>query len=385
VVAVRDAVDDAVGFAAALRRAALDVSPGDVAQFVRAAEAVDPSRIEELYWAGRATLVHRPEDFELYELVFGEYWMSLAPRPKSDPVAPIAVLLDDRSDDDNAADGDDGPTEPDEVLSVRYSAREILSRKDFALCTEEELAEAYRLMAQFAFDGAQRRSRRYRRVAHGRRLDLRRTIADSLRTDGELIRRHYTDKRMQSRRMVFLIDVSGSMEHYARALVRFVQAAVVGAHRVEAFTLGTRLTRITRQLSDRDPDRAVAAASAAVKDWSGGTRLGESIGEFNSRWGVRGMARGAVVVVLSDGWDRGDPTVMDEQMQRLARVAHRVIWVNPLKSTDGYAPLAAGMAAALPHVDDFVEGESLDALAALARTLSNASARDRVVSGSFNA
>jgi uncharacterized protein with von Willebrand factor type A (vWA) domain len=294
------------------------------------------------------------------------------------------VLLDDSTDDGESGDeGEDG--QPDEVLSVRYSAHEVLSAKDFALCTDDELDEAYRLMAQFGFQGAQRRSRRHRRVSHGRRLDLRRTIADSLRTDGELIRRHYTDVKVQSRRLVFLLDVSGSMEHYARAMVRFVQAAVVGAHRVEAFTLGTRLTRVTRQLSDRDPDRAVAAASEAVQDWSGGTRLGESIGEFNDRWGVRGMARGAVIVVLSDGWDRGDPAVMSEQMQRLSRVAYRVIWVNPLKATKGYAPLAAGMAAALPHIDDFVEGESLDALSALARTLSEVARGERISSGRFNA
>ena len=166
--------------------------------------------------------------------------------------------------------------------------------------------------------------------------------------------------------MVLLLDVSGSMEPYARALLRFVQAAVAGRGRVEAFALGTRLTRLTRELSSRDPDRALRAAAEAVLDWSGGTRLGAGLGRFNDEWGCRGMARGAVAVILSDGWDRGNPAEMAEQMRRLSRVAHRVVWVNPLKATPGYQPLARGMAAALPHVDAFVEGHNLDSLERLA-------------------
>jgi uncharacterized protein with von Willebrand factor type A (vWA) domain len=172
------------------------------------------------------------------------------------------------------------------------------------------------------------------------------------------------------RRLVVLLDISGSMEPYARALLQFMHSAVVGRQRVETFTLGTRLTRVTRELSSRDPDRALHRASGRVEDWSGGTRLGETLRLFNDRWGVRGMARGAIVVILSDGWDRGDPNVLAEQMQRLGRVAHRVVWVNPLKAGPGYAPLARGMAAALPHVDAFVEGHSVDALERLAMVMS---------------
>jgi uncharacterized protein with von Willebrand factor type A (vWA) domain len=160
------------------------------------------------------------------------------------------------------------------------------------------------------------------------------------------------------------------MEPYARAFVRFLHAAVVGRRRVEAFALGTRLTRITRELSSRDPDAAVRAAAARVDDWSGGTRLGEGLRAFNDGWGVRGMARGAVVVVLSDGWDRGDAAVLREQMERLRRVAYRIVWVNPLKASPGYAPLAQGMAAALPYVDEFVEGHSLAALETVADAIS---------------
>jgi uncharacterized protein with von Willebrand factor type A (vWA) domain len=171
------------------------------------------------------------------------------------------------------------------------------------------------------------------------------------------------------RRLVLLLDVSGSMEPYARALLRFVHAAVAGRQKVEAFTLGTRLTRVTRELTSRDPDVALAAAARRVPDWSGGTRLGDDLRRFNDEWGVRGLARNSVVVVLSDGWDRGDPEVLGTQMERLRRVTHRLVWVNPLKVTPGYAPLARGMAAALPHIDHFVEGHSIAAMEELARVI----------------
>jgi uncharacterized protein with von Willebrand factor type A (vWA) domain len=190
-----------------------------------------------------------------------------------------------------------------------------------------------------------------------------------LRSGGEPINRAFSSTTRRPRRVVLLFDVSGSMEPYARALLQFVQAAVVGRGRVEAFALGTRLTRITRELSSRDPDAALAAAANRVLDWSGGTRLGDGLRAFNDRWGVRGMARGAVVVILSDGWDRGDPDVLANEMARLGRVAHRIVWVNPLKATPEYEPLARGMAAALPHIDEFVEGHSIGALEDLAAVI----------------
>jgi uncharacterized protein with von Willebrand factor type A (vWA) domain len=195
-------------------------------------------------------------------------------------------------------------------------------------------------------------------------------VRRSLRSGGEPIRRAFTEAGERPRRIVLICDVSGSMEPYSRALVRFLHAAVVGRGRIEAFALGTRLTRITRELSSRDPDSALAKAARSVPDWSGGTRLGEGLRAFNDQWGVRGTARGAVVVILSDGWDRGDPALLAEQMQRLQRVAYRTVWVNPLKASPGYAPLAAGMAAALPYVDEFVEGHSLDSLQKLAEVIS---------------
>ena len=208
------------------------------------------------------------------------------------------------------------------------------------------------------------------RDRHGRTPDLRRTVHAALRAGGEPIDRRWREPGERLRRLVLLLDVSGSMEPYARALLRFVHAAVAGRQRVEAFALGTRLTRVTRELSGRDPDRALARAGERVIDWSGGTRLGDGLRQFNDQWGVRGMARGAIVVILSDGWDRGDPAELAEQMERLRRVARKVVWVNPLKVTPGYAPLARGMAAALPYVDAFVEGHSMVAMEELARVIS---------------
>lgn len=201
------------------------------------------------------------------------------------------------------------------------------------------------------------------------RLDLRRTVQASLRTGGETLSHRWRRRVTTPRRIVLLVDVSGSMESYSRALVRFAHAAVRAGARVEVFTLGTRLTRLTRELTTTDPDVALARAAVAVPDWSGGTRLGESLRAFNDQWGTRGTARGAEVVVLSDGWDRGEPEVLATEMARLSRVAHRIVWVNPLRATPGYEPLARGMAAALPFVDDFVDGHSFDALDRLAEVL----------------
>ncbi|MGH9093876.1 MAG: vWA domain-containing protein, partial [Acidimicrobiales bacterium] len=198
--------------------------------------------------------------------------------------------------------------------------------------------------------------------------DLRVTMRRALRTDGEPVRAGRRAPSRRPRRTVIVADVSGSMEPYARAVLRFAQVAVAarGPGRVEAFALGTRLTRLTREMEGRDPDAALRRATASVADWSGGTRLGDGLRVFNDRWGTRGMARGAVVVIVSDGWDRGDPEQLAAEMGRLQRVAHRVVWVNPLKASPGYAPLARGMAAALPYVDEFVEGHSLASLQGLA-------------------
>jgi hypothetical protein len=266
-------------------------------------------------------------------------------------------------------DDSDGVADGQVAGVLRYSRAEILRDKDFADCSAEELAEALRAMQALPITMAVRPSHRWVDTRHGHRADIRSTIRHSMRRGGEVVRIERMRRVPRVRSLVLLCDVSGSMEPYARALLRFAHVLVAGRTKVEAFALGTRLTRLTRQLSSRDPDAAMAAASAAVRDWSGGTRLGEGVREFNDRFGVAGMARGSQVVVLSDGWDRGDPELLGDQMARLRRVAHQVIWVNPLKATPDYEPLAQGMAAALPHLDRFLPGHNIDSLQALLEVL----------------
>jgi uncharacterized protein with von Willebrand factor type A (vWA) domain len=352
----------AAAFASVLRAEGVDVALGNVLSFVEALGRVGIDTRGAVYWAGRATLVRRPEHIPGYDRAFAVFWLQRGDLRTMRPVEQRLVVAPE-------GDGDGAPAGP-----VRYSPAEVLRHKDFAAYTHGEFDEARRLMADLRLGGALRRTRRLRaarpatrRTAHP---DLRRTVHRSLKLHGEPLRRVFLEPAERQRRLVLLCDVSGSMEPYTRALLRFLHAAVVGRRHVEAFALGTRLTRLTRDLHDHDPDAALTKAASRVEDWSGGTRLGEGLRAFNDRYGVRGTARGAVVVILSDGWDRGAPELLGEQMARLRRVAHRIVWVNPLKATPGYEPLARGMAAALPHVDEFVEGHSLASLEALAKVVS---------------
>lgn len=361
-----------VGFCRSLRAAGLRVPPSDTIRFVEAIGLVGAESRSAVYWAGRATLIHRPEDIALYDRIFASYWEQRAAESVSIEGTPQPVVLALDTDDEDAPEGDE-ENEPDgDIQPVRFSRAEILTEKDFADCTPEELAELTRLMSRLRFTTHHRRSRRLI-PTKGRtdRPDLARTVRWALRHHGEPMRRAFLEQATRPRRLVLVLDVSGSMETYARALIRFAHAAVVARGRVEVFALGTRLTRLTRHLSSRDPDQAIQAAMPKVKDWAGGTRLGQGIQEFNNEWGIRGMARGGIVVILSDGWDRGDPGLLGSEMERLHRVTEELIWVNPLKATPGYAPLAAGMAAALPHVDRFVEGHSYASLEHLAALLAD--------------
>ena len=360
----------AVGFCRALRRAGVRLPPSATVNFVEALGLVGVETRDAVYWSGRATLIHRPEDIGLYDRVFAVYWQKRMGETIGFEGTPQPVVLAlDLGDDDGPGDaGDEELDEQDsDIQPVRFSRTEILTNKDFADCTQDELDELTRLMTRLAFTTSRRRSRRLTPVkGRGDRPDLRRTVRWALRHHGEPMHRAYLETATRPRRLVLVLDVSGSMEPYARALIRFAHAAVVARGRVEVFALGTRLTRLTRHLTSRDPDIALRAALPEVKDWAGGTRLGEGIREFNDEWGIRGLARGSIVVILSDGWDRGDPTELGAEMARLHRVTRELIWVNPLKATPGYAPLAAGMAAALPHVDRFVEGHSYASLEQLA-------------------
>ncbi len=364
----------AVAFVRALRRAGVPVPTTSTVSFSEALASVGLAERDPAYWAGRATLVRRREDVDTYDRLFAAFWESTGFQRSQPSEADSITLAVDTDEDDSDDDSSTLPPDDEERLEMRFSRVEVLRHKDFADYDADELDEARRLMARFRLVGEPRRSLRLT-PGDGHRPDLRRTVRAALAADGEPIRRHWRRRSEKPRRLVLLLDVSGSMEPYARALVRFAHAAVVGRQRVEVFALGTRLTRITRELSERDPDTAVNRAGQTVVDWSGGTRIGDGLREFNDRWGQRGMARGAIVVVLSDGWDRGDPAVLDEQLTRLKRLTHRLVWVNPLKVTPGYAPLARGMATALPHLDDFVEGHSVDALDRLGEIISGRSAR----------
>jgi uncharacterized protein with von Willebrand factor type A (vWA) domain len=346
----------------------LDVPVGATLDFVRALDLVGFADPSSVYWAGRSTLVRRPDDIAAYDRAFDVFWNGLGAGAAADePAPPLTAAFDVALPPD--AD-DSGPLQLQPALSVRWSPVEVLRERDFASYTASEFAQARRLMADLRLTGSRRPSRRRKVTRSHGTPDLRRTVRRTLRAGGEVAPPVFNKSGTRPRPLVLLLDVSGSMEPYARAFVRFVHAAVVSRTRVEAFALGTRLTRVTRELSSRDPDAAVHAAASRVVDWAGGTRLGDGLRVFNDEWGIRGMARGAIVVILSDGWDRGEPDALAEQMARLSRVAYKIVWVNPLKASPGYAPLAQGMAAALPHVDVFVEGHSLAALEEVAEVIS---------------
>jgi len=356
-----------VAFAQRLRANGVAVPITSVVTFASALGLVGLDDPDRVYWAGRATLICRPEDVGTYNRVFTSFWADVTTFAGAEGRERPLTLAVDTEDVDAELEGEPGGGD---VLAVRWSPAEVLSTRDLGSLTADEWAEAKALISALRVSAQLQRSRRTRptRRRSGGPPDLRGTFRRNVRYGGIPLNRAWREPVERPRRMVFLLDVSGSMEPYSRALVRFAHAAVASRRsgRVEVFTLGTRLTRVTREMGRRDPEAALAAAAAAVHDWSGGTRLGSGLGEFNETWGVRGTARGAVVVICSDGWDRGDPDVMAAQMARLSLVAHRVIWVNPLKASPGYAPLARGMAAALPYVDLFVEGHSVSSLEGLA-------------------
>lgn len=361
----------AVGFCRSLRHEGMSVAVASTITYLQALGALGARGTGDLYWAGRATLVRRPEDIAHYDRAFARYWCGGA-EPSPQGGVPGATtehwaISDGEGGPEEAGEEDhDSSTDQRALLS---STTESLRSKDFALCSEAELVEAMALIRSGPVRLARRSSHRFERARRGPRLDVHRMVRQSMRQGGELppVRRKARGQRQ--RRLVLLCDVSGSMEPYARAMLRFAHVLVAGQARVEAFAIGTRLTRLTRQLSRLDPDTAMAAAAAAVADWSGGTRLGEGLAAFNDRFGVRGMARGALVVVLSDGWDRGDPDMLARELARLHRVVHHLVWANPLKGDPRYRPLARGMAAALPHLDSFVAGHDLASLEALLRLL----------------
>jgi uncharacterized protein with von Willebrand factor type A (vWA) domain len=375
-----------VTFGRILREAGLEVGPGRMQDALLGLAAVDLASRDDVYWALRCTIVSRRDDIEVFDAAFAAFW-ERAPRITLErrPVELDVELPEDTQKDDETQsaeaeamgremrDGADpeqsGDDEKDEMAAAVWSADEQLRDRDFARYGPEELRRARALVARVARVAPRRRSLRRQPANSGRTFDPRRTLREAMRTGGVPIERAWREPKLVPRKLVYLVDVSGSMEPYARAMVMFLQAAVRAGRHVEAFTFGTRLTRLTPHLAGRDPDRALANAARAVPDWAGGTRIGENLKAFNDVWGRRGTTRGAIVVIASDGWERGDPTLLAEQMKRLHLAAHRIVWTNPLAGGEGYRPLVAGMQAALPYVDDFLPGHNLRALETLAEVL----------------
>jgi uncharacterized protein with von Willebrand factor type A (vWA) domain len=383
-----EALASLVAFGRELRARGLPVGTGRILTFLRAVVALGLTDRASLYWAGRVSMIGRREDHAAYDLAFDDWYRSMRPEGE------LTIELDlpslarpgidwaDQPEDLGVRAGttagewhglDDAVDEPEagEEAAIRIvaSAVEVLRSKSFADLSEEEREEVGALIRSLAVALPEQRMRRTRPSTKGARFDVRRTLRRSLRTRGEPFEREWRDRRVRGRPLLLILDVSGSMSPYARALVQFGYATMAAGRRVEVFCFGTRLTRVTRTLRTKDPDRALREIGRTVADWEGGTRIGESLKALLDGWSQRTALRGAVVVVCSDGLERGDPELLRVQMSRLGRLAHKVVWVNPLKGSPRYEPLARGMAAALPSVDVFLSGHNLESLSELSRAL----------------
>jgi len=364
-----------LGFARALRAAGVPVTQDRTRSYLEATSLVGLDDQRATYWAGRATLCSGPDDLDRYDQVFAAWFMSgdrPSPRAQKDERPSVQAALDE-------GDGA-GEVETDEdTLNAMASEAEVLRHRDIADLSATDKAKLAALFETLR-PRAPRRTARRRTPWHRGDVDAQRTLRQMLRRMGEPGEVAWRRPAKRPRRVVLLLDVSGSMSSYADALLRLahrfshpeVARDTRGVPRVEVFTIGTRLTRVTRAMRMRDPERAIVAAGETVPDWSGGTRLGETMRIFLDRWGQRGLARGAVVVVFSDGWERGDAGLLGEQMRRLHTIAHRVVWVNPHVGKDGYLPVQQGIVAALPYVDDLVAGHSLATFADLIEVVADA-------------
>jgi uncharacterized protein with von Willebrand factor type A (vWA) domain len=379
-------VPNLIVFGRLLRRAGFDVPVGSLLDLIRALAHVDVGSRDEVFYACRTLLVRRHDQLAAFERIFDAFW-----RIHDDPL--VAHPSDAAPDARGAAartldgpgvlqaetlanpgsDAEDGPAD---MAAQAWSDVSGLARKDFADFTPEEVARARAALDRLAWIPGERRTRRWSR-GRGPRRDLRRALARSLRTGGDLVTLPTRRRRMRRRPLVLLCDVSGSMERYSRMLLHFAHRVGRQHGRLEVFLFSTNLTRVTRQLRTGRLDAAVAAVAAAVHDWSGGTRIGPALQQFHRRWSRRVLHQGPVVLLISDGWDRGEPAVLREQIARLQRSCHRLIWLNPLIGTTDYAPLTRGLQAALPFVDDFLPARTLGDLGDLALHLSAVAAGRR--------
>jgi uncharacterized protein with von Willebrand factor type A (vWA) domain len=364
---VRQPDEILLGFTRALRVAGVRVTPDRSHGFLEATALLGIDDRSAAYWAGRATLCAGPDDLGRYDAVFEAWFDARAGLPRARPVSTPATPVTGFPEAESSGAGD----ADEETVRAAATTSEVLRHRDVATLDAAEKARLAALFGSLRTAAPLRRTARHQRWHRGT-LDASRTLRLSMRRFGEPAEVVWRRRRQRPRRVVLLVDVSGSMSGYADALLRLAHRFVVTGDRVEVFTVGTRLTHLTRAMHHRDPERAIVAAGDTVPDWSGGTRLGETLKVFLDRWGARGMARGAVVVIFSDGWERGDAGLLAGQMQRLQRIAHRVVWVNPHRGKEGYAPVQQGIAAALPHIDDFVAGHSLATFAELCEVVARA-------------
>jgi uncharacterized protein with von Willebrand factor type A (vWA) domain len=386
-------------FGTRLRDAGLPVTPDRSADFARALTMTRPVSRRRLYATAKAIFVADRAEVPAFNRVFAEVF-GAGGQPQAPDLADTITGTEPAQSDSRPAtqrsrqspregddrrigstsagaqaDGDAAESEIDVPLAMA-SDQEVLQQKSFDALEPHELARLYRLMARLDLSTPSRRTRRYDRSRGGHRADLRRTLRGSLRTGGDPVRLARRQRRVVPRRLVMLCDISGSMEPYARAYLQFLASAARVGPNAEAFVFATRLTRITRALGSRHPDRAIQRAAAAAPDWSSGTRIGDALKEFNDRHGRRGMARGAVVVVISDGWERGDPALVGREMERLSRLAYRIVWVNPRVGASDFEVRAGGMVAALAHCDALVSGHSYEALAEVIDAIGGVASND---------
>lgn len=360
-----------VEFGRALRSKGLSVGSGDILTYCAAMAPLDPTDLVDLYWAGRTTMIVRREDLPVYDEVFRAFFLaSDSPVQKMLKIKAQAAAEAEAAFDVPAAEPSGKEQEEETLLGLMASNVETLKHRSFGECSDEELAAIRRIMARIKFTPPKRRTRRTRTSSDGRKPDMRRTIRESMRTNGEMVELYWRRRRVRLRPLILILDVSGSMSDYSRALLQFAYSAKRASQKVEVFCFGTRLTQVTKPLQTRKPDEALARASKLVVDWEGGTRIGDSIDKFVRTWGRRGMCRGGVVVICSDGLDRGDPELLSDSMERLSRLCHNIVWMNPHKGNNAdYQPTTVGMLAAEPHIDVLLSGHDLSSLEELAKLL----------------
>lgn len=361
-----------VNFGRALRDEGLAVGSDDILTYCNAMAPLDPTDLVDLYWAGRTCLVTRRDDIRTYDEVFRAFFLGADSPMQELFQAKVQTAAESEAPFDMPADESAGEErdEDEALLGLMASNVEALKHKSFAGCTAAELEALRRIMARIKLTPPRRRTRRTKGGHKGRKPDLRRTVRSSLRTHGEMVELYWRRRRVKQRPLILILDVSGSMADYSRALLQFAYSANRATTKVEVFCFGTRLSHLTKALRSRSPDTALAQAAKHVVDWEGGTRIGDSLDQFVRNWGRRGMGRGGVVVICSDGLDRGDPEVLATAMDRLSRLCHHIVWMNPHKGdNDDYRPQTLGMKVAYPHIDVLLSGHDLSSLEELAELL----------------